>query len=190
MGYRGILFDALRVDAVAFFQQIRRVIGDIPLTMVPSYRENLYGYDQVGTEIGLEFFPTRTFSAFLNYTFLYSRDHDRGVLVKEWPMHLYGLGGELRLPWRSRLNAEAYLVFDYRPTISGLIGLDTPYPHFLWRQVQAPDQAFVNLRFGRFFFDDKAELFVMAKNILGFLRDRRACGCGRRPRPSPSGASS
>ena len=171
VGYRGILFDALRVDAVAFGQQIRDVIGDIPLNILPSVRQNLYGYDQVGLELGLKYYPTRTLSASFNYSFLYSSDHRSGDQVKDYPVHLYGLGAELRLPWRSRITTDAYLVFDYKPSVSYFVGLDSFNPYIQWERVQAPDQIFWNLRYGRFFLDDRAELFLMARNIVGFFRD-------------------
>ena len=40
-----------------------------------------------------------------------------------------------------------------------------------WKTAQTADQAFINLRLGRFFADDQAEVFLLARNILGFFRE-------------------
>ncbi len=170
LGYRGMPWPKLRVDAVFFGQQIEDIISDIPLNFIPVYRDNVGAVDQLGVELGATYVPTETLSLYLNYTFLYSRDRQTDQRTKEWPGHLYGLGGELRLPFRSRLNLDAYLVFDYRPTVSFFAGIDSPNPYVGWERRQAADQALVNLRWGKFFYEDKGEFFLMLKNILGFVR--------------------
>ena len=76
---------------------------------------------------------------------------NNGDRLTDWPMHIYGLGAELRLPWRARLNLDAYLVFDYQPTMSELVTSDSGMMLVDWKTAQTADQAFINLRLGRFF---------------------------------------
>ncbi len=171
LGYRARLFEKLRLDAVVFGQQIRNIIGPVRGTVMPSYQDNLDNVDQVGLEAGLSWAPWTRLRTSLNYTFVYSRVPDSGDWDKNWPVHLWSLGTELRLPWRSRFNLQVYLIFDHKPWVSSLNNLDSDYPYFDWQQRQAADQAVVNLRFGKFFFDDQAEVFFAVKNLVGFWRD-------------------
>ena len=55
--------------------------------------------------------------------------------------------------------------------MSSLQNINSPYPYFEWEQRQAADQAIINLRFGKFFFNDRAEVFLAVKNLVGFWRD-------------------
>ena len=171
LGYRGLLFDALRVDAVLFGQEVKGLIQPVQENITPSYKVNRDAYYQAGLELGLRWSPSANLSTFLNYTFTYSMDAESKEMLKEWPLHIYGLGVEWRLPWRSRLTADAYLIFDYEPTISTVVDWSGSNQYKLWEKRQAADTAFINLRLGRYFFEDRAEIFLMAKNLLGFFRE-------------------
>lgn len=169
-GYRGLLFDSLRVDAVAFVQRVEGLIDDVRDNVLPVIKENLDDLEQAGIELGLGLTPSTSLSAYLNYTFTWTRDADSHQARKEWPVHIWSLGAELRLAWHMRLNLDAYLVFDYQPTISSVENAAGGYPQLVWERTQAADHAFVNLRLGRFFFEEKVEAFVMAKNLAAFFR--------------------
>ena len=171
LGYRARLFDKLRLDAVVFGQQIRNVIGPIRGTVMPSYQDNLDDMDQLGLELGISWAPLTRLRTNLNYTFIYSRIPDSGEWNKNWPAHLWSLGTEWRLPNRCRVNLSVYMIFDHKPWVASLNNMSSDYPYFEWEQRQAADQAVVNLRLGKFFFDDKAEVFFAVKNLVGFWRD-------------------
>ena len=171
LGYRARLFDKLRLDAVLFGQQIRNLIGPVQDTIMPLSLENINDMDQLGLELGLSWAPFARLRTNLNYTFVYSRIPDSGEWDKTWPAHLWSLGAEWRLPKRCRLNLFVYLVFDHKPTLASLRNIDSGFPYFDWEQRQAADQALVNLRLGKFFFDDQAEVFFAIKNLVGFWRD-------------------
>ena len=171
LGYRGLLFEALRIDAVLFGQQVKGLIHTVEENISPSYKINREDYYQAGVELGLRWSPSPNLSTYLNYTFTYSLDVETNEMLKEWPVHLYGAGVEWRLPWRARLNANAYLVFDYEPIVSVVNNWGSSAQYKVWEKRQAADAAFLDLRLGRFFFQDRAEIFVMAKNILGFFRE-------------------
>ncbi len=171
LGYRGKLFNMVMVDAVVFGQRIYDIIKQNEELSVPFYSVNSHSYDQIGTELGLNFIISNKLSLYLNYTFLYEKNLDTGKEEKEWPMHLYGLGGEWRLPGRNRLCADLYLVFDYRPTNWIAVpeeGVNNSLMSL--RRQQAADQALLNLRFGHFFYEDRAELYLVIHNLAGFFR--------------------
>ena len=171
LGYRGLLARALRLDSVAFAQEARDLIGSSGEIGVPAYLENLRSIYQFGVELNLRFVPTQLFSAYLNYAFTYTRDQETETSLQEWPVHLCGLGIEWRLPWRTRLNADAYLVFNYEPVVSSFSTPNSRVYTVVFLPTQAPEVAWIDLRVGRFFYLDRAELFLAVKNVLGFFRD-------------------
>ncbi len=171
LGYRARLFDKLRLDAVVFGQQVRNLIGPPRNTVMPLSLDNINDMDQLGLELGISWAPLTRLRTNLNYTFVYSRMPDSGEWDKTWPAHLWSLGAEWRLPKRCRLNLHAYLIFDHKPSLASLHNVDSDFPYFDWEQRQAADQALVNLRLGKFFNDDQAEVFLALKNIVGFWRD-------------------
>ena len=82
------------------------------------------------------------------------------------------MSGELRLPSDLTLNADAYLVFDYRPTVelSGNAGQMNEY--WYWDEREAAPQAVIDLRLRRSCCEGAVEAFVGVENILGFFRGR------------------
>jgi Outer membrane receptor for ferrienterochelin and colicins len=172
LGYRGKLFNMVMVDAVVFTQRIEDIIKQYDELSMPFYSVNSNSYNQIGTELGFNIVVSNKLFLYLNYTFLYEYNRDTNKIDKEWPMHLYGLGGEWRLPGRNRLCADLYLVFDYRPTswiAAPEEGVNNNTIMSLRRQ-QAADQALLNLRFGHFFYEDRAEIYLVIHNLAGFFR--------------------
>ncbi len=172
LGYRGKLFNMVMVDAVVFTQRIEDIIKQEDNLSLPIYSVNANSYNQIGTELGLNFIISNKLTLYLNYTFLYEYNLDTKAVDKEWPMHLYGLGGEWRLPGRNRLCADLYLVFDYRPTswvAAPQEGVNNNTIMTLQNK-QAADQALLNLRFGHFFYEDRAEIYLVIHNLAGFFR--------------------
>jgi outer membrane receptor protein involved in Fe transport len=171
LGYRGKLFDMVMVDAVVFGQQIEDIIKQSEIMTLPFYSVNSNSYNQIGMELGVNVIVSNKLSLYFNYTFLYEYNRNTNKVDKEWPMHLYGLGGEWRLPGRNRLCADLYLMFDYRPT--NWISLRDEAANtttLSLKRSQAADQALLNLRFGHFFFGDRAEIYFVIHNLVGFFR--------------------
>jgi outer membrane receptor protein involved in Fe transport len=172
LGYRGKLFNMVMVDAVIFGQMIEDIIKQSDELSVPFYSVNANSYNQIGMELGFNIIVSTKLSLYLNYTFLYEYNRNTSTVDKEWPMHLYGLGGEWRLPGRNRLCADLYLMFDYRPTNWIAIRDESVNTSVMSLQhQQAADQALLNLRFGHFFYDDRAELYLVIHNLAGFFRN-------------------
>jgi outer membrane receptor protein involved in Fe transport len=172
IGYRGKLFNMVMVDAVVFGQRIEDIIKQYELVSIPFFSVNANSYNQIGMELGFNIIVSTKLSLYLNYTFLYEYNRNTNTVDKEWPMHLYGLGGEWRLPGRNRLCADLYLMFDYRPTT--WIAVNDPsinVPQMYSQRFQAADQALLNLRFGHFFYEDRAELYIVIHNLAGFFRE-------------------
>jgi hypothetical protein len=170
VGYRGKLHKVVQADVAAFGQDVAHLIANDPTNGLPVFKINRFNYQQIGVEGGVRYYPTTTASAYLNYSFVYSRDKDTGDQIKEFPMHIGGLGGELRLPWRTRLNLDTYWVFAYEPNVTHL----TPgaqVPVITNRNENAANQMYVSLRVGRLLYQDKVEVFLMGKNLMGFWRD-------------------
>jgi iron complex outermembrane receptor protein len=170
LGYRGTILESLWLDAVVFGQQVNGLIGNIQENIQPMTKDNLQDFNQIGIELEIQLNPTKKFSGYLNYAFIYSIDADTEEQAKDWPVHIYGIGGELRLPFKARFNLDAYLVFDYAPLTSWAatnIGL----PLTLWQNTQAADTAWIDLRLGRYFFDGNVEIFLAVKNLVGFFRE-------------------
>jgi outer membrane receptor protein involved in Fe transport len=170
LGYRGKLFNMVMVDAVIFAQKIEDIIGQYEKLSAPFFSVNSDSYNQIGTELGLNFIVSNKLSLYLNYTFLYEYNINTKAVDKEWPMHLYGLGGEWRLPGRNRLCADLYLVFDYRPSAWHTVEGDTESFFMSIQRYQAADQVLLNLRFGHFFYEDRAEVYLVIHNLVGFFR--------------------
>jgi outer membrane receptor protein involved in Fe transport len=170
-GYHGLLMSLFRLEAVVFAQRINGLIDSVHENVTPLYQVNSESIEQVGIELGLRYNPSKALSTYLNYCFTYSREQESQEQIKDWPLHIYGLGAEFRLSPQDRINLGAYMIFDYQPTVMEWSGAETGMPVSFWKKIQAPDQAIINLRFGHFFLEHQAEVYLAVKNLLGFFRD-------------------
>jgi outer membrane receptor protein involved in Fe transport len=133
-------------------------------------KDNLQDIEQIGLELGARFTPQRSLFAYLNYSLVLGREAGSGKRFGDWPRHLWSLGVEWYPSADWRLNLDANLVFDYRPVVMRLTGSRAGYPYISWDDIQAADQAIVDLKVGRFFAKQKGEVFLAIKNLAGFFR--------------------
>jgi outer membrane receptor for ferrienterochelin and colicin len=167
-GYRGKLFEMVHADITLFAQDVSKLTGNVPENVIPVYKINRFDYQQLGLETGFKVYPTSILSTYINYAFVYTVDKNTKQHIKEFPMHIAGLGAELRLPWRTRLNLDSYWVFTYRPYVSAIVS-DAIIPLTTNENRDAANQIVINLRIGHLFFNDQLEAYLMGKNLVGFF---------------------
>ena len=171
LAYLGRFSDTLRMESVLFGQRLLNPVGDAREMSLSTYKDNLPSLWMLGVELSCTWVPVNALSVLANYTFVKSWSDSAEVADRSWPSHLYYLGVEWRLPWRSRLNFDAYMVFDYQPELTTRVDQKGTLQATFFYTQQAADQAFVNLRWGHFLFGDQVEVFVALKNLLGFFRE-------------------
>ncbi|HOX45632.1 MAG TPA: TonB-dependent receptor [Myxococcota bacterium] len=171
LGYQGLLYEGLRLDAVLFGQAVQDLVGMVRETRVPLFMENVQDLYQVGLELALSYSLAQVLRAYLNYTFVYSLDAESLDAVKDWPTHLWSFGLEAALPAEVRLGLDVGLVFDYRPLVASASSPTTGVGRLDWSARQAADAAHIDLRLSKRLFDDHVEVFLMVRNLVGFFRE-------------------
>lgn len=185
LGYRGLLAGGLRLDTTIFVQRLENLIESPRRIAIPYQNINGPALNQGGVEAALDLALSSRTWGYLRYTFTKTGPAD-DVELGTWPQHLAALGLEQRLPEHLRLNADLDFTSAIRPAAI------LTAPNRLYTEVQfrdLPAHFGINLRLGRFVFDDRGEVYVAARNILGFFRNPDALRGFPDPVAQPIGGS-
>jgi outer membrane receptor protein involved in Fe transport len=107
IGYRGRPLHWLRLDAAAYYQELKRSIEYLQARM-PLIYENGPTRHQAGVELGLMLRPLSTLGGHLSYSVIHTTEASSGTVLHDYPTHLAQIGGE----W-SKWGGHFTLDFNY-----------------------------------------------------------------------------
>jgi outer membrane receptor protein involved in Fe transport len=160
LGYRGKPADALSLDAVVFFQQLRDLVA-IRRTQIPVSYENAFDLDQLGLELGARFSVKKRLSGHVSYAFTKTLDDDSDELV---PEHVLSIGAEVKLG-ETALGADFYYTAPFSPTFVTFLNQ---------RAVEDVERVAPQLNLSArltHHLSRRAEIFVYGTNLLATTRD-------------------
>jgi outer membrane receptor protein involved in Fe transport len=160
LGYRGKPAEALSLEAVLFFQQLRDLVA-IRRTQIPVSYENAFDLDQLGLELGARFSLKKRLTGHLSYSFTQTLDDDSDELV---PEHVLSLGAEVKLGATS-VGADFYYTAPFSPTFVTFLNQ---------RAVEDVERVAPQLNLSAritHHVSKRAELFVYGTNLLAMQRD-------------------
>jgi len=166
IGYRGRPLRWLRLDAAAYYQELKRPIEYLQSRM-PLIYENGPTRHQTGVELGLMVRPLSTLGAHVSYSLIRTTRADSGAVLHDYPTHLAQIGGE----W-SKWGGHLTLDFNYvASTELSLMQADSS--GIVNNTLHNSAQTLLNLRLGKDILDGAAEVFVAGTNTLAFFRQRQ-----------------
>jgi outer membrane receptor protein involved in Fe transport len=171
LGYLGSPLPTLSLETTVFAQRLSNGVERVRRDVFPSFRVNSPALEQVGWEAGIQATPWVPLTLRTSYTLMYGRDAESGERSREWPTHLFNLAAT----WRrgaTHLRADTNLVFDYVPTVTKRLDPDTIRSRVAFENERAAPAAYINLRVGRYLQDDRIEIGLSVRNLLGFFRPR------------------
>lgn len=176
IGYRALFGYELSFDAAVYYQRVHDVIRWSDDPVFPIYWKNTARQSQYGVDLSVAYNPTSTIRASLGYAFMVARAN--GMQIREWPTHLANLFVEGRLPQDMRLSGRVYALFASEVFL----------PVLNIRRDNA-ENVMVDARFGKMLPVADLELYMAARNLLGFVRDRNQMRHYNVEGASPIGAS-
>ena len=165
LGYRGRPLRWLRLDAAAYYQELKRSIEYLQARM-PLIYENGPTRHQTGVELGLMVRPLSTLGGHLSYSLIRATDAGTGTVLHDYPRHLAQVGGEL-----SQWGGHFTLDFNYVSSTE-LSLMQSDASGIVNNTLHNSAQTLLNLRVGKDILDGAAELFVSGTNTLAFFRQR------------------
>ena len=160
VGYRGKPFEALRLDAVVFFQQLRDLVA-IRRTQIPVSYENAFDLDQLGLELGAQFSVKKRLNGHVSYALTRTLDDESDELT---PEHILSVGANVRLG-KTTLGADFYFTSAFNPTFVTFLNQ---------RAVQDIERVAPQYNLGARLAHDVSktvEVFVYGTNLLAMTRD-------------------
>jgi outer membrane receptor protein involved in Fe transport len=165
LGYRGKPRPWVRVDAAAYYQQLKRPIQFLK-ARIPLMFENGPNTHQMGIELGLKVRPHRVLSGHLSYGLTRTINTDASHSLHDYPTHLVQIGGELN-KWGGHLTVD----FSYVSN-THLALMQSDPSGIVKNHLYTSAQTLLNLRVGKDIFDGAAEVFASGTNTLAFFRER------------------
>jgi iron complex outermembrane receptor protein len=167
LGYRGRPLRWLRMDAAAYYQELKRSIQFIQAGM-PLIYENGPTRKQAGVELGLMVRPLTILGGHLSYSASRTTEAGSGQVLHDYPTHLVQIGGEI-----SKWGSHVTLDFNYVSSTAFSLMQSDP-SGIVNNSVRNSAQTLLNLRIGKDILDGAAEIFVSGTNMLAFFRERNS----------------
>jgi len=165
LGYRGRPLRWLRVDAAAYYQELKRSIEFLQAGM-PLVYENGPTRKQAGVELGLMFRPLTIMGGHLSYSASRSTEDGSGQVLHDYPTHLVQIGGDIG-------KGGFHFTADFNYVSSTAFSLMQADPSgIVHNSVHNSAQTLLNLRLGKDILDGAAEIFASGTNTLAFFRGR------------------
>jgi len=165
LGYRGRPLRWLRVDAAAYYQELKRSIEFLQAGM-PLVYENGPTRKQAGVEFGLMFRPLTIMGGHLSYSASRSTEAGSGDILHDYPTHLVQVGGDVS-------KGGLHFTADFNYVSSTAFSLMQADPSgIVHNSVHNSAQMLLNLRLGKDILDGAAEIFASGTNTLAFFRER------------------
>ena len=163
LGYRSILADRLSLDVTAYYQAVERVVQTSTVQVIPEQYTNLADdVHHLGIEAGARYALRTNTNLRAGYTGTATFTHGDVRTSVGWPTHIINLAFDTRFAERWTFATLAYVVLHQDTRIYFQRG------YFSDRDV--PEQLWLDARVGRWFLQDRVELWLAGRNMLAPFR--------------------